>query len=284
MKIGNIYLKSHTLYMIIGVVVFFIAVYFIIIPTIVARHYFSQIDAKTNHLRADLKTVSSGSNVVIFEDPDITLTKRQELIEKTLSSVQQAQDSLNDVKQANTILKLPGNGFAGQYHRALVRKERTDNAIRQSGQVLAEYSAALTYINAYTEPQLYLENQLTYINGILDFSSISGSGSNIAAIAQHLQAGHDQLATLTPPPAFSPLHTEALQTLSQASAGFEGLASGLNEDSETKTYGAVRALEDLALKSDVDDRQMVTSLAQSSPTLLQLSELPEKIEHTASQP
>lgn len=279
MKIGKWQITTRTALMILAVLAYFLVAYFLIVPAVLAERYFSDVRGKAAQAKASLTAVSTGSNVVVFEDPDIPLDKRQALIAQTLANVQKAQASLSELQNANKLPRLPGDGLTGEYRKAIVREERTDNAVRQSHEVLNGYANALSYIKTYTEIQQYLAERLRLVNSISDFNALTGQGSGMGTVAANLQADYDRLAALTPPPDFAPLHSEALQTLSQAADSFGRLAAGLNRSSDAEIYGAVAALEQLTDKNEVTDSQMMTTLAETSPTLLQLAELPEKIEY-----
>lgn len=277
-RIANRHIGNRTVIIFAGIGVLVFVVYFVLIPVMVARAYTSRINTTLAQARSDLKSISTGQNVVVFQDPDITPAKRQALIARTLDSLKKAQASLDDVHTANTLLVLPGAGFIGPYHKAAVRYERANNAIGQSRQVLDAYTRTLTYINALTAPQLHLNEQLTYINSVRDFTALNGNGGVMFATAEQLQTDYNQLSSLTPPPEFKSLHNDTLQLLDQASVAFERLGQGLNQHSDAATYDAVTALERLTTVNDTYANNL-TELAQNSPTLRQLVELPEKIEH-----
>jgi hypothetical protein len=161
----------------------------------------------------------------------------------------------------------------------LVRQGRAKTAVRQSRQVLDSYRTALIYIHTCTDAQLYLDRQLRYVNSISDFGELEGQGGVFTEIAAQVEAKQQQVAALTPPPDFALLHTEVQQTLSEGANAFQRLGIGLNRGDDEEIYGAVATLERLSDQEDVGDKELIVNLARSSPTLVQLSELPEKIEH-----
>lgn len=278
MKIGTFHADNRTFLMLAGLLFFSLLVYFVVVPTVIANHYLGKVDEQLARTKDELAKVSAGQNVAAFENPDIPLAERRELLGQTLGQVQQAQNALNELEEANNLPPLPGNGFAGDYHKAVVREERTANAIKQSREVLDAYAATLAYADTHTKAQQYLEEQLQYVNSIRNFDMLVGRGGGMAAIATELQQNRQQLAAQTPPPDFAPLHDETLQILEQAATAFEYLAIGLNRGYDVTIYSAVSSLERLAEQYDVDRYDLYASLGEQSTTLRQLYELPEKIE------
>ncbi len=253
--------------------------YFAVIPFAVAHQHTGNLYNAVLQARTDVKTISTGQDIIMFQDPDISPTKRQALLAKTLRDISTAERSLDHIQAINTLPVLPGAGFMRIYHQATIRQARADNAMRQSRQVLHNYAKMLNYVDAYTTPQLHLANQLQYANSITDFTALAGQGSGMLAVADQLRVDHDRLNALTPPPGFAQLQADTLAQLTQASAAFAALGNGLNQRSDDMTYGAVSALEQITTAEDTPGVDSLTRNAQASPTLWQLTELPEKIEH-----
>lgn len=254
-------------------------VYTAILPTVVARQYLSRLDERTAIVRSSLKDVSSGLSVNFLADPDVSLPERQRQIIEAKEKTQAARQSLAELERSNKFAALPGNGFAGDYHTAIVRQERAANIVRQSSQVLDQYQQLLNYLAAYTRLQTNLNNHLDEVNKIRNFNSLIGKGGGMAKTAGLIRADQKTMASLTPPPDFNALHAEANITFNQAAIGFERLARGLNKGSDSQIYGAVSSLESVTLKNQVDDKNLLTKLANGSPTLRQIAELSEKVEH-----
>ncbi len=264
--------------MILGVLAFVGITYLFIVPTVVADRYLNQLNPAITQTKNNFKAVSSSSSVAIFEDPGIKMEDRPAIIKRSLERVQKAQTSLDNLQNANKLTTLPGNGFAGAYHRAIVRQGRIDNIIRQSQQVLSDYTATLHYTSAYTEARAYLESRLLALNQVHDFNKLMGQGGEMTATGAELELHRQKLAQQKPPPGFEPIHSDSLQTLDNAATQFNRLGAGLNHSSNEETYGAIKVLEQITLKHEVEDKEMMTNLAQKSPSLLQLADLSEKIE------
>lgn len=262
-----------------GLIIFSLLVYFVVVPTVVANHYLEQVDEQLARTKDEFIKVSTGQNVAVFENPDIPLAERRELLGQTLAQVQQAQNALNELEEANNLPPLPGNGFAGDYHKAVVREKRTTNAVTQSREVLNNYAATLAYTATYTEAQQHLEEQLRYVNNIRNFDALIGRGGGMETIATQLRQNRQQLAAQTPPPDFTPLHDNMLQMLEQAAVAFGYLTIGLNRGYDATTYSAVASLEQLTDRYDTEQYDLLANLGEQSATLRQLYELPEKIEH-----
>lgn len=262
-----------------GLLLLLIIIYVAIIPTVVANHYLGKLDAQTAAVKSRLNAVAAESGLTIFADPDITLAKRQASLAKSMSNVHAARKSLDDLNRANMLSHLPGNGFVGDYHTAVVRQERAANIVRQSREVLDQYAEVLDFLNAYTGLQIDLDSRLEAVNKIKDFNSLAGQGRSMANMASHVRAGQKSLQSLAPPPDFEPLQGAAAETFGQTAAGFDQLARGLNRAVDSQIYSAVKELEAATDKNQTSDKDLLVSLAANSSVLRQLAELPEKVEH-----
>lgn len=271
-------LKKYMLVMLTAVMVLTIA-YTAVLPAVVANQYLNDIEVRAAGLKPLLKTVASGASAKLFSNPDIPLQDRQLLIAKTLQDVDKVRLALDHLESANSLSRLPGNGFAGDYHKAIVRRQMTSNMVGQSRQVLEKYSGLLDYVDVYTRLQLRLDEQLNAINQVRDFNKLLGASKSITTVAASVKQDRMALARLRPPPELEQLQTEALATFDRAAAGFERLAAGLSRASDPQIYSAVRQLEVITEKNQVADKDLLIALASNSSVLRQLDELPEKAEH-----
>lgn len=254
-------------------------IYLAVIPTVVANRYLGKLDDQTLAVKSKLNRVSSESSLTIFSDPDISLVKRQAALSSALRNIRDARAELADLERSNMLSHLPGNGFAGDYHTAVVRQERADNIIRQSRQVLDQYAETLNFLTAYTNLQIALDGRLATINKVRDLNSLAGRGASMAQVATLVRADQKALLALAAPPDFAPLQHAAAETFNQTAAGFDRLAMGLNRAVDSHIYGATAQLEAATEKNQVADKDLLVRLAVNSSVLRQLAELPEKVEH-----
>lgn len=250
-----------------------------VVPSVVAKHYMVKLNEELVSVQDSLKNVATEANLPMFIDPDINLVERQRQLGKAMESVRESQSSLNELDVANQLSQLPGTGFAGDYHAATVRHREAQSVVSQSRHVLDEYSELLAYLAAYTDRQITLDNRLNELNQIHDFNTLALHSENVAAVADEIKGESKHLNALTPPEDFAPLHTAASSTFNQAASSFERLTTGLVRNSDSAIYAAVGWIEATSLKNQVTDKDLLVSLADDSPTLRQLAELPEKVEH-----
>lgn len=262
-----------------GIVIVLVAAYTAVIPTVVANHYLNALEMHADQLEPKLKAVAAGQARKIFYEPDLKLHERLSMINDSMRQVKEVRASLSGLEESNSLSRLPGNGFAGDYHEAMVKQEMTSNMVKQSRQVLDRYSSLLQYIDAYTGLQMSLDEQLNKINQVRDFNTLVGNSRSVAAAAALVEKDRQSLAELSPPPGFEQLHSEALATFAKAAAGFKDLVSGLNRASDPLIYGSVKQLEQATDKNQVDDKNLLVNLSVNSSALRQLDELPEKVEH-----
>ena len=262
-----------------GVLIVLAAAYVAVIPTVVANHYMNELAMHADQLEPQLKSVATGPARKIFYEPDIKLAERQSMISASMRQVEEARDSLTGLESSNSLSRLPGNGFAGDYHEAVVRQQMASNMVKQSRQVLDRYSSLLIYIDAYTGLQMNLDGQLDKINQIRDFNKLVGNSRSVADAVTQIEKDRQSLAGLMPPPGFEQLHSEALATFDKAVAGFKGLSAGLSRASDPLIYGSVKKLEEVTDKNQVSDRNLLVNVSVNSSALRQLDELPEKVEH-----
>ena len=262
-----------------GVLILLAAAYVAVIPTVVANHFMEGLEMHADELQPRLKAVANGPARKIFEDPDLEPPERQSIINGAGRRIDAVQASLSSLERSNSLPPLPGNGFAGDYHEAIVRQEITANMIKQSRQVLNNYADALKYINAYTGLQINLDDHLDKINRVRDFNTLVGDNRDIAAAAAEVRDDEQTLAGLRPPPGLEQFHSQALATFDKASNGFKRLASGLRRASDSLIYSSVKDLEAVTDQNQVEDKDTLVNISTSLPVLRQLDELPEKVEH-----
>lgn len=262
-----------------ALVLVLIVVYTVAIPTVVANHYLGTLNARTADVKSKLKQVAVEAETGIFADPDISLAERQIKITSAMRHIHEARATLDELDRANKLSRLPGNGFAGDYHTAVVRQERAGNIVRQSKQVLEAYASAISFLNRYTELQRQLDAHLASVNDVRDLSTLAGKGRNMAHTASLIRADQKTLQSLVVPSDFTALQGSAVATFGQAATGFDRLARGLNRAADPQIDGAVKDIEIATNKNQVIDKDLLVSLAVNSSVLRQLAELPEKVEH-----
>lgn len=225
-----------------------------------------------------LKQVASSTSLPLFTDPDISLTVRSTQIRSALDDVARAQKNLASLESAGRLAGLPGGDFASTYRTAEVRHKQSQALVEQSRQVLDEYYGLLTYLQTYTDMQIRLDEHLASFNSIHDFNTLIGNGDSMLSAANELYADADKLRNLPTPAGFGQLGAEGTATLSQAANNFAMLGRGLNIGDDATIYGAVAQLEAIGLKNTVEDKDLLVALADKSPILRELADLPEKAE------
>lgn len=279
MRVWRWDIKNSTLITLGIVVALLIVAYAAVIPTVVAKHYLARIDNQEAVVKTKFKKVASGPSANIFENPDIQLSERQKQLDQAIKDVQDARNSLVELGRSSDLAVLPGNGFAGDYHKAVVRQERVANIILQSSQVLDQYAEILQYLSVYTKFQIKLDGYLDKVNQVSNFNPLIGRGSSMAGIADLIRSDQKLLNALEVPSDFAPLQKGASTTFSNAAAGFDKLAHGLNNGVDSQIYRAVANLESVTIKNQVNDKNLLVNLASDSTTLRQVVELKEKVEH-----
>lgn len=254
-------------------------IYLGVVPTVVARHYFEKFNSELTALDSSLNGIAASASNPAFNDPDLTAGQQQTQFSQLAQKVQHTQRQLKNFSHTNQLTEIPGPGFADDYRTASVRHDQAKNIAQQSSHVLSEYALLLQYLRTYTGLQNELAGHLQSVNNIKDFDQLKGKGKRMHNTAEHLR--HDQkiLESLMPPADFAQLQTESLASFRQAADGFTNLGRALNRGIDAEIYKAIRGLEQTTTKSQVRDKNLLVSLADNSPILLQVAELPEKLEY-----
>lgn len=253
--------------------------YFAAIPTILAVQYQGKFDDNISKTDQALQAVARTSQSAIFTDPSISLTERQEQLKDAADKILSAQASLIELEQINQLAQLPAANLGNSYRAASVRHKQTRDMTRQSWQVLEQYSRTIQYLQSYTGAQASLQNSLDALNRIRDFNPLKGDSHGMSGIASLMNDHGIILRTQSPPNRFKPLHENMLTNLDRAKDNFTKLSNGLSAGQDEAIYQAVGQLETLTTQTDLHDKVLLVSLADKAPTLRQVAELPEKIEH-----
>jgi hypothetical protein len=255
-----------------------IILYMLVVPTAVGRHYLTDMQAALSASREVLKKAADGTALPLFRDPDISLPVRSSQIRSAIDDIARAEDMLARLESAGRLVKLPGGNFANTYRTAEVRHKQSQALVSQSRQVLDEYRKLLTYLQTYTDMQMRLDEHLASFNNIHDFNTLIGNGGSMISTANALYADADKLRNMPAPAGFEQLGAAGAATLSQAANNFAMLGRGLNTGNDAIIYTAVAQLEAIELKNTVEDKDLLVSLADKSPILRELADLPEKAE------
>jgi len=255
-----------------------VVLYTLVVPTAVGRHYLDDIHQSLSTTGEALKKTASSATLPLFTDPDISLSARNDQIRSALQDIKYAEDTLARLESTSRLVKLPGGDFAHTYRTAEVRHNQSQALVKQSRQVLDEYRNLLTYLQTYTEMQARLDGHLAAFNSIYDFNTLIGNGGSMFSAANELYADADKLRSIPAPAGFEQLTTEGAATLSQAANNFVMLGRGLDLGDDATIYSAVAQLEAIELKNTVEDKDLLVTLADKSPILRELADLPEKAE------
>jgi len=273
--------KSRRLRHIIAIGVIIIAaaiLYVFIVPTAVGKHYLSNMQQALHATGESLKKTAGSAALPLFTDPDISLSARSSQIRSALDDITHTEETLARLEATSRLANLPGGDFANTYRTAEVRHKQSQALVKQSRQVLNEYRELLEYLQTYTEMQMRLDEHLGSFNSIHDFNTLIGNGGSMFSAANELYARADKLRSMPAPAGFEQLGAEGANTLSQAANNFTRLGRGLNMGDDATIYGAVAALEAIELKNTVEDKDLLVTLADKSPILRELNDLPEKAE------
>lgn len=255
-----------------------IILYVLVVPTVVGSRYLADMQQSLRATGQSLKKVADGVMLPLFTDPDISLSARSAQIRSAMDDTARAEDTLARLESSSKLVRLPGGDLAGTYRTAEVRRKQSRALVQQSRQVLDEYRGLLAYLQTYTDMQLRLDEHLASFNNIHDFNTLIGNGGNMLSTANALYADADKLRNLPAPAGFEQLGTEGAATLSQAANHFAMLGRGLNIGDDGTIYSAVAGLEAIELKNTVADKDLLVTLADKSPVLSELTDLPEKAE------
>lgn len=284
METGHWRIKKRTILICAAVLALLCVVYWTLIPAVMARYYLSDLDKELQSTRAALGKVAGTTTLPLFTDPDTSLPDRQRQIGRSHAEISSARSALDNLGNVSQLSSVPGGGLGGDYRAAEVTQSRVKAVLSQAGRLLDQYTQLLAYIETYTALQAKLDRHLNSINNVQDFSSLDGRGQGLTAVAQLIRADAKKLESLAAPLDFAGLQQAAAATFQRSAEGFERLETGLQLFSDFRIYGAVSEIEAAALKNQVSDKNLLVTLADKSPTLRQLAELPEKVEHAQSRP
>lgn len=260
-----------------------IILYALVVPTVAGSRYLAATQQAINATGRSLKQVANGASLPLFTDPDISLSARNGQIRSAMDDIARARDALAQLESASWLANLPGGDIASTYRTAEVRRKQSQALVQQSRQVLDEYNDLLVYLQTYTDMQLGLDGHLASFNNIHDFNALIGNGGSMLGTANELYADADKLRSIADPAGFEQLTAEGAATLSQAANNFAMLGRGLNTGDDATIYNAVAQLEAIELKNTVEDKDLLVTLADKSPILRELADLPEKAETALGQ-
>jgi hypothetical protein len=250
------------------------------LPTVIGRSYLHNLYGQVPTIGATLTRVADTGNMALFNDPDLSLTDRLSQAAAIKATLDSARDTLSDFKaHIDELPQLPATGWLTDYLTATVKRRDAERLVLQSREVFDEYEALLTFVSNYTALQRNLDDRVAMVEGLNDVESLAGRGAAMTAIAAQIRDDADVLKGMAAPPDLRQLQQEALKTFDQAARGFDDLAAGLNDAIGSEIVNAANEVVAASQKNKNDDKDLLVTLANTSPIFARLFELPEKTDY-----
>lgn len=253
--------------------------YEIVLPEMIGKQYISNLYASAQKVRNDFETLAGRTDTPLLNNPTGPIENRNVGTKMLKQSIADSRRDLEQLRQASAALQpLPYSGYTSTYGQAVALKERSERAIVQATDTLNDFDKTLKFLETYTITLDNTKAAIDTFNKTTDLNTLIGQSAAMRETAATIQKDTDDLKNNTTPNDFTAVKTAAIQTLSQASAGFNQLADALDTGSEIQIDQAAKTIEAAGLQLATKDRSSYVDVVFQSRSVHAIFELNEKLD------
>lgn len=239
--------------------------------------YNANLVRATNLLLDDSKHVVDTASLPIFNDINETPTTCEDNVASVTSTVNQFDSYLSDLERlAGTSRSDYLYGLGTDAARTRARKIRAEAIVKQSRQVLAEYTAMTAFLQNLADIRKdYIEitTPLTVAGDLYNYAYRTAELRADAAVIDTLAS--KVLAIKAPTELIATQNSIAAQ-YKETAAGYYDLAYGLLLANDTLVYAAARRIEAAMAQLDGNVQAQYSTAMNNSVVIKELGELPDK--------
>jgi hypothetical protein len=277
-RIKNIFNSTLRVFLI-SFIIFSVA-YIAIEPGIEAKAYIEHLDAASIQLRSDFNKLSQSTQSQVFNNPDLDSAKRMQELASIKTLIDQTEVQLTSFKSvSDKFLDLHHIGPAyGSFETAKATRESALNTIFQSNDVLKDYNTLISYTEKYEQINTKLNEKFLNFNSLTDLNLLIGRQQEVTQTSQEMKSYANELKNIPVPIDLKKFNDEAVASINQAARGFDDLAYGLQFANDNNIYYAASEIEQATDKNDTKDNDLFVSVADKSPILKNVVDLPDKLD------
>lgn len=261
----------------------FAGFYEFVLPARASSEYLAKLDSSGRQVEASFKTLAKTTNLDVFNNPDVTTQKAQQNLSDINADIKDCQAKLAAFgKVAGGIDRPPFTGYTSSLHDAEVQREHARTIIAQSDDVLAQYRQLSDFLNTYYGYDATFTAYTSAVNQVSNLDSLAPYTPRLDDQASQLHQMSQALAALKAPSGYEQITTAAPPVYQQASEGFSELSTSLKIGDDNGKDAGIGLVEAAVNTHDSSLVDLPSDLSQKSYLIVQVTELPDKIENLFS--
>jgi cellulose synthase/poly-beta-1,6-N-acetylglucosamine synthase-like glycosyltransferase/peptidoglycan/xylan/chitin deacetylase (PgdA/CDA1 family) len=250
--------------------------YEFVLPPRVGGDYLHRLLVSANALSAADTRLLATQNAAVFSDPDRTPKQNERDLSAAMTTIDDTRAQLARFRKSYAqLMGLPGAGFFGTYHQAVVQHTLAARLDAQSELTLDRYGETVSYLQRFYRYQA----SMIEASDVVDRAGPLGSlpSATLTNYQQTLNTGAVDISTSPAPRGFAALTGTAGPMFANASQALGQLVQGLNSGSDEQMTRAANAFDAAVATNDSSTKALPTDLISSSYTTTIVNELRDKV-------